>query len=246
MDATIAALVPVLGRPQNVRPLVDSFHAAGSEHAARLYFIAQRGDDEEIYEVVTQAGMGRCDVVMVEPEEQSWAKKINAGYRATSEPWMLLLGDDVSFTSGWLHAFAAHASSGAGVIGTSDGSISVQRHERQWRRKERARRGDPAPPPWSPTSPHPFVSRAYVDEFGTVDEIWRVVHDGYHHNFPDTELCATARMRGKYAYAHDVAIVHNHPIYGRSSEDDTYRIGRSRWSDDERLFNERRERFGLP
>ena len=234
----VAVLVPVLNRPERVRPLVESFHAAASAHDAKLYFIAQEGDSKEISEIAIQLGMGRCQLITVPPEKQSWAKKINIGYEQTREPWMLLCGDDVAFTSGWLNTFGHYASThhDTGVIGTNDGSMSSRRMERM---RQRGRMDVVR------SSPHPLVSRRYIDAFGTVDEMGAVVHGGYHHNFPDTELCATARMRESFLFAVDIVVFHLHHSGDHVPFDETYRLGMSRYADDEALFNARCARFGL-
>lgn len=232
----VSVLVPVLARPDNVKRLTDSFHATGSHEKANLYFIAQEGDDAEIEAIEREQAGGRCRLIMVTPDKQSWARKINEGYLRTREPWMLLVGDDVTFNSGWIDFAVRHMATGMGVIGTCDQAINSRRAERQ---RKRGRFVEPV------SSPHPIVSRSYIDNFGTVDEPRKVVHDGYHHNFPDTELCATARIRNQFVMATDVIITHHHPIHV-GGDDATYRLGRSRWSDDEATYVARRERFGFP
>jgi len=246
----IVVLVPVLNRPHRVAPLVESFHAAGSAALADLLFIVQEGDDAELDAIGPDEAAGRCRSVMVPAEKQSWAKKINEGYALTCEPWMLLCGDDVAFVGGWTERLAPYMDDfHVGVIGTNNGSlVSTARHERQVRRRLRGRQArEPVPPPEVWWSPHPVVSRGYIDMVGTVDELGKVVHDGYHHNFPDTELCATARMREAFVFAHDVVLQHLHwSSAGGVALDETYKLGMSRYADDEKLFNARRERFGLP
>lgn len=232
--ASIAVLVPVLNRPRNVRPLCDSFLASDVCGRATLYFIAQDNDYAEV--VAIEENARRCKLIVVPADKQSWAKKINAGYEATTEPWMLLCGDDVRFHPGWIDALAPHMAN-HDVIGTSAQTQSTGRREQRQNARGRVDR--------TPHSPHPLVARSYADEFGTVDERRKVVHDGYHHNFPDTELYRTALIRGRYGFARECVIEHRHPIYATAEDDDTYRLGRSRFEDDERLFQSRAKRFGF-
>jgi len=246
---TIACLVPVLNRPHRVRPLVESFHATGSAEDAVLYLVAQEGDEAELRAIEPEVDAGRAQLLLVTPDKQSWPKKINEGYARTSEPWMLLLGDDCEFVAGWLDAFRRHAARPVGVLGTADATMHVERIRRRALSKQRGRPSraerQELPEIVIDSSQHPLVRRAYIDEHGTVDEPRKVIHDGYHHA-GDYELCFSAAMRGQYGFAHDIKIAHLHfSGDGAARMDDTYRLGQSRRAEDGELFRARAERFGF-
>lgn len=218
--STIAVIVPVLQRPHRVRPLIDSFHEATSPKDATLYFIAQRSDMVEI-EAIIAAGL---TPIVVEDVDRSWAKKINRGYERTSEPWLLLGADDLAFRPGWVDVIRRLLVSHPGVIGTNDlgnsGTIDGTH------------------------STHPLVRRSYADQLGTADEKRRICHEGYHHNYPDTEIVATARKRGLYLHEARCVIEHLHPAWGKSQHDAVYALGQSRVAQDHALFMSRKQRFG--
>ncbi len=217
----IAVVVPVLRRPHRVAPLVESFRAATHEQDARIYFVAQSSDLAEV-EAIRAVGL---EPLLVSDGDQSWSRKINRGYERTSEPWLLLGADDLRFHSGWIDKVRSQLSTCPGVIGTNDlGSPDTASGTR---------------------STHPLVRRLYAKICGTLDERDKIVHEGYHHNFPDTELVMTARCRGLYAHNAACVVEHLHPLWGKGVQDDVYKLGMSRWHADQALFVQRCNRFGI-
>lgn len=149
-----------------------------------------------------------------------YARKINAGYRASSEPLMLLGADDITFRPGWLEAAIAQLAPGIGVVGTNDlgsGRVMAGQH-----------------------ATHPLVTRHYADTYGTIDEPGIVLHEGYGHNFVDDEFVGTARQRHAFAFAADAIVEHHHPDWGKADRDDVYDLGRERWAYDRLLWKTRR------
>lgn len=209
----VIVLVPVLRRPQNVAPLVESF--AKSDTPGQLLFLVDLDDEREI-RAIEAAGQG----YRIAPR-QSWPCKINYGYRATSEPWLLCAADDVNFHSGWFQATKPLRDSGYSVIGTNDlGNPRVLRGEH---------------------STHTLVRRSYADEFGTLDGPAAIVHEGYRHWCVDDELVATAKARGALAFCREAIVEHRHPYWGAAKWDDTYALGESRAREDLALWAERRK-----
>lgn len=158
----------------------------------------------------------------------TFAEKVNHAYRHTTEPWLLLVGDDVAFHPGWDTALArAHARTRAAVVGTNDLSPlpSVRSGEH---------------------SCHPLIARAYVDELGASLDGPRVVcHEGYRHNFVDDEIVTLAKMRHTWGFAHDAVVEHLHPAWDKGIWDDTYRVGTAHQEADRDLYVRRFvERFG--
>lgn len=217
----IVVLVPVLSRPTRVAPLLASFQAATAATDARLLFIAQATD---VVEIGTIRTAGHTPLI-VPDAEGSWANKINAGFRNTTEPWMLLGADDLQFHAGWVDAIRTRLVSHPGVIGTNDLGHSGTANGTH--------------------STHPLVRRSYAKVMGTIDTPNQVVHPGYHHNFPDTELVATAMHRGVYLHVASCIVEHLHPYWRKGTMDSTYALGQSRFAQDYALFLQRRQQFAF-
>jgi hypothetical protein len=223
MKPSIAILIPVLNRPHNVGPLIDSFKKHTRIEDGTLYFIAQEDDAAELAEIRKCMTTGIA-LVIVPARARSWPKKINAGFLVTSEPWMLLGGDDMRFHDDWYESLQPYLMMDKGVIGTP---ISGR-------------------PDNDVSSAHPIVSREYIKEFGTIDEKGKVVHEGYDHNFVDIELALTGWVRGHYQFAKSCAFTHLHPLHNNAVKiDSTYRLGSLNYNQDEALFNERSKKYGL-
>lgn len=217
-----AVLVPVLGRPQRAQPVADSL-AGASTLGCRLVFVCSPDDGKQI-EACRQTG---ADVLVVpwEPGRADWARKLNHAYRRTTEPLLLLAADDVSFERRWdLEAAAVFAHHDVGVVGTNDlANPSVKRGHH---------------------SCHPVVGRGYADLHGTIDGPGALVAECYWHQWVDSELVATARARGCWAFAPGSVVRHHHPLFDRRVVlDDTYRRGsglpRAEALEERRLFEER-------
>jgi hypothetical protein len=211
-------LVPVLRRPRNVDPLVRSFTESTPE-PHRLLFLATQGDHEEIA-AIRAAG---ADLLEVPPRPRGdYAAKINAGYRATSEPFLFLGADDLAPRPGWLSAaLALFEDPAIGVVGTQDLAPT-----------DRARAGEHAT--------HSLVRRSYVDELGTIDRRGEVLHPGYWHEYVDDEFIGTAKSRGAFAFAHGSIVEHLHPSWGKAPTDELYAQQRRRMNHGRALYARRR------
>jgi glycosyltransferase involved in cell wall biosynthesis len=225
MSAELALIVPVLGRPHRVKPLLENIAEATPE-PHRVLFIADSNDEVEIAELDT-AG---AEYITLEPPV-NWARKVNMGYRKTTEPFFFAAADDLLFHSDWLPRAMAHMKPGIGIVGTNDLA------------NPRVMCGQHAT--------HMLIRRSYIDEqSGVVDEPRKVVHEQYPHEFADDELIQTAQARGAYAHAFDSLVQHCHPIVGPMAgevpDDDTYRLGRSRTKQGRRLFHSRKHLWTAP
>ena len=216
----IDVIVPVLNRPANAAPLVESL--AASTDRARLYFVCSRADREQ--EKACHAAGGFVLLAMFPPGPGDYARKINTGFRQTRSPLVLLAADDLRFHPGWLEAVEACAAErpDAGVIGTNDlANPQVMRGRH---------------------STHPVVRRSYVKEIGGVVGRPGIVYcEEYDHQFVDNELYATAVARGAYVHCYEARVEHMHPIFRRAVKmDATSEKGLARGAEDRRLFESRR------
>ncbi len=221
MTPTLVALVPVLDRRQNVRPLVDSFAASlvGENVEASMLFLASPDDDAEIAELET-CGVWH-EVVPWANGPRDYVRKMLWGVARTTSDWILLAADDLRFHRGWFRAAVdVHIRTGCLVIGTNDMANPT------------VIRGDHAT--------HPLVHRDYVQQ-GTIDNPDELLHSGYCHNSVDCEFVETAKARGQFAHAHASLVEHVHPTFVRGMKRDaTYRKGLEFAMRDKQLFRRRR------
>lgn len=204
---SVAILVPVLRRPQRVASLLRSIGEA-TPQPHRVLFIADPDDATEL------AAIAKCGADCIAPGG-SYAHKINCGAQTTTEPLIFVAADDLGFKPGWLEAAEAMLTEGIGVVGTNDlGSPRVMAGEH---------------------ATHSLVTREYAAQ-GTIDDSSKLLHEGYHHNFVDDELVATAKHRGAFAFAADSHVEHFHPFWDKGEMDEIYQLGQAQFRFDRRHF----------
>ncbi len=219
---SIDILVPVLGRPRAIEQLAFSI-ATSTTSEWHLRFLCSPGDREATdvcFMLSERDHRVSTRVVPWAPEGGDWARKINLGYCETGREFLLLGATDLEFHSGWdVAALKVADASEAGVIGTNDlgnNAVMAGLH-----------------------STHPLVRRSYIDEYGTIDEERKVVHEGYAHQWVDTELVQTAIAREQWAFAEDSHVEHMHPFWHKSKMDSTYEKALSTSRQDQQLFRTR-------
>jgi hypothetical protein len=208
----VDVIVPVLHRPQNVKPLMDSLKATAP--LATAWFVCEPDDLIQWAEVEKHGGKR-----LVYPG--TFAQKVNYAYTQTSAPWLMLVGDDVVFRNGWLdEAQAVAAKTGGNVIGTNDlGNARVMAGEH---------------------ATHMMIRRSYIDEVGASwDGPGVVCHEGYSHWFVDDELICAAKQRKTFHPALRSIVEHMHPIWGKAKNDDVYAKGQEGVAKDKETFNRR-------
>ena len=205
-----AVIVPVLGRPEHAQRFMDSYRRSGAVGA--VYAVCSDEDSEPW----TAAG-----ATVVKVDTISFSSKVNAAYRATTEPWLCLVGSDVQFHSGWQQE-ALQVGRWASVIGTND-------------------LGNPRVLAGTHAT-HMLIRRAYIDAQGASwDGPGIVCHEGYRHWYVDDEIVTVAKQRGEWAMASGAVIEHLHPAWGKGDMDDVYELGDSSSEEDRELFIRRVE-----
>lgn len=218
MSADLLILVPVLGRPHRVAPLLDSIEATVPK--ARVLFLGDLHDTEETREIGRQFDARVSDDglrINHNLEGGSYALKVNRGvsHPKLNESLIFLGADDLDFKPGWFEAAKAAMQDGVEVVGVNDLIDRTREH-----------------------ATHFLITREY-GERPCIDGSPGPLYGGYAHWWVDDELIATANRRGVYAYAPDAHVRHLHPIADRAEDDDTYRKGRARMHQDRRLFKRR-------
>lgn len=189
----------MLGRPHRVAPLAASIRAATPDPYT-LLFLATPTDRDVLHELRRE----HQEFLTVPYRDRGdYARKINTGVHATTEPWVFTGACDLHFHPNWLgHALKqAGTRDGVGVVGTNDLS------------NRRVIRGQ--------HSTHSLCARWYC-QLGTIDEPGKLLHEGYPHEFVDDELVATARHRGAFVFAARSIVEHLHPMCSKAPMDDLY------------------------
>lgn len=225
----ITLIIPVLRRPWRVKPLLDSYYASRDSQTAKseVLFVVSKDDDTEIV-ALDEAGAKYIVAGWSGGSKGDYARKINLGISMAPSNWYFTDADDLAFHSGWEHTMLTIAEeTGKGVIGTNDlGNTAVMDGNH---------------------STHSFLSDNYAwrgaiddppDEARISDP--KPLHEGYWHNWVDTEFVGTARHRGEFAFAQHCRIEHLHFFWGKSGDDETYRHGRERYDEDLAHFRSRR------
>jgi glycosyltransferase involved in cell wall biosynthesis len=218
----LAILIPVLRRAHRVLPLIEDINASGVD--ADIVFIASSNDKDECDELErAQQLYDNVRILKMPPTKVGdYALKINWGYTAApdSNVWFFLAADDIHFEPGWFQsAESAYVSTGRRVIGTQDlGNSRVLAGEH---------------------STHTLVHRSYVEEYGTIDEADKILHEGYPHEFVDDEFIETAKLRDEFVFSYRSVVEHLHPMWGKAPSDPLYDAHRVRMRNGRRLFTKR-------
>lgn len=209
----VAVLVPMLGRPHRVGPLVWSIEA--TTPGATVLFLTSP-DDAPVKDAVNAAGYEYLEVAR--HPHGDYARKIQAGIEATTTPYVFLGADDLRFHPGWFGLALDAMTDGVGVVGTNDLA------------NPRVVAGEHAT--------HFLVARWYV-ALGTIDEPGVLMHHGYPHEYVDDELVATAKHRGAWAFAAGSIVEHLHPMAGKAPMDDLYAAQPARMRAGRKIYQRR-------
>lgn len=214
----IAILVPVLGRPEQVKQVYRSITDA-TQSAHRVVFIFSPGDTA----IKAARGLKADKLVATwEPGRSDYAKKLGLGVHETHEEWLFQGATDLIFHAGWdFQALRVARQSHAGVIGTNDlGNPEVKRGRH---------------------STHSLISRDYLTRFGgTADNSGVMFSEVYDHQYTDNEFVDTARLRRQWAFARRSVVEHMHPHWHKAEMDDTYEKATRETQQDVRLYMKRR------
>jgi glycosyltransferase involved in cell wall biosynthesis len=222
MSADIAILIPTLGRPQVLAGLMANLRQT-TRPRYRVCFVIDAGDAATQEAIAAMPPAGDFFSIV---SNGTYPEKTNAGVRATDEDLVLPTADDVVFHSGWLEAALPHFAEGVDVVGTLDLTPATARGQH---------------------ATMPIVQRSYIEDPGAAyGEPGVCFHEGYHHNFVETELWQLALHRGVAVFERGSVIEHLHPDWGSREADETDRQGHGQgWDRDKALFERRRAQWTL-
>jgi len=211
----VSVIVPLM-RPQNLDRLMTSI---GRDKDVEIVVVHDGLSDHVAGYPITAVNTGEAST--------TYSEKINLGYEHATADWILVVGDDVEFTPGWLNA-AIEASTTADVIGTYDSE------------EGRVRNPDVAA---GRHADHFFIRRSYIDDEGSsLDGPGVVMPDAYRHWFVDREVIELAKARGVFKMC-DARIIHHHPGYDGDEKareaDPTYMAAVDASNDDQKIWMQR-------
>lgn len=217
----IAIIVPTLGRPHLLEPLLENI-AAVTPPVYRVVFVVDPEDDPS-WEVMGRVFRDHPEAMAIE-HAGTYPVKTNRGVAMSDSEFVALVNDDVVFHEGWWELARSALRRGVDVIGPSDTTPATEGGQ---------------------AVTMPIVRRSYIQSPGGAwGERGKALHEGYHHNFSETELWELARFREVARYISRCVIEHRHPDWGTAGIDETYRKGaHTGWAEDEALFNQRREEW---
>ena len=233
MIPELVVLIPIHSRPQNIPPLLDSLADNTPVGLSRVVLIDVERDGyrERWAEPRRVSTWGSLDVhLMTIPDlgrRAEYARKINAGYRATTEPFIFTGADDLRFHPGWWEAARQwFEKPHIGVVGTNDlGNPMVKRGK---------------------ASTHSVVRREYADLMGTIDGPGAIYVEAYPHEFVDDEMIGTARSRHAFVSARDSHVEHLHPSWGKAPTDELYDAAPERLAAGRKIFRARESLWNRP
>lgn len=220
--ADVLIVVPLLGRPHRVRPILQSIADTAVE--ASVMVVVSSHDGPTVMAV--QAALNTVPKLSLLSVEYcnvgDYARKVNAAFLQTDHPFLFLAADDLDFHPGWCEAALKRMEDPTvGVVGTQDlGNPLVLAGEH---------------------STHSLVRRSYVYDPGAViGAPGAVLNVDYPHEFCDNELVETAMFHGAWAFADDSIVEHLHPNWHKAPNDELYGQSYDRSVVGEALFRQRR------
>ncbi len=190
MSAAIAILIPTINRAGMLEALVDNIHEV-TDAPHRVYLIIEDTDRDSINVAK------RLDVRYVLGTFGSCSKAMNAGYWASTEPFVVVANDDCVFHSGWDTAALKKFNPITHIVGMNDG--------------------------YGDCKCFTMSRRKFIEEHsGVYDQPNTLFHPGYQSQGPDTEFAFYAMLRNVWSFAPDAIVQHlnwrvgadpNHPNY---------------------------------
>ena len=218
MTKPVAIIVPVINRPEAAIPFVTSLQSQSD--LCEVYAIAQEDDR------ATCKAWAECGAKVVYAPHHGYPVKVNVGYQHTEEPWLLFVGDDVTFHEGALyHALLWGEDFDCSVVSTNDKHSPADR--------------------LGIVAPHPLMHRTYITNFGASFEgRGYVASPAYRHQCVDLEWSFIARAREEFIYCPEAVIEHNHPSFLSGAWDSVYELGQSSADEDHNTFINRLMEWG--
>lgn len=233
-----AILIPSLGRAQYVKRTVGNIESNTPEPHDQWWCVAGDEYDEQLASIAhgTDGTDGLQELYWIrddDDEDRRYVTRMNKlvrhvlDYQNAQKYEFLFFGsDDVTHHPGWL----ARAIE---VMETAENAQVVVVNDLR-----------------NPNGTQALIRTSYVP-LAVIDDPTKAFHDGYRHNFADTEMFVTAAARGVIYRAMDSHVEHLHPLHRGSAQrpwDETYQGAQSHWNEDVATWEKRhrliQEHFG--
>jgi hypothetical protein len=208
---TLAILIPTVHRADKLQGILDNAHEVTTV-AHQVYFIAESSDEPTKRALKDLAG----DHVAVFGEFGSCARAMNAGFQASTEPFVFTGNDDLWFHPGWeTAAINQLEQTGLAACGTNDGNGRM--------------------------TCFAMVRRSYIESnSGVFDQPETLYHD-YQSQYVDTEFADYMKARGQWTEATESLTEHLHWEFGKADGGhQNYQKARETCSADEAIYRARR------
>ena len=184
MANTLAILCPTVHRHDKLEALAAEVKA-NTVTPYTLYFIGEHWDADTV-----QVTNRIEDCFTVFGDFGSCAAAYNAGFEASTEPYVFLANDDCDYQEGWELPALRLIQSGTPIVGVNEG------HGRM--------------------TCFSMVERAFIEEYsGVFDRPGTLVHP-YKSQYVDTELADYAKARGVWGEAVEGGVIHRHHEWGEA------------------------------
>ena len=209
MASTLAILCPTVNRHDKLEELAAQVKA-NTVTPYTLYFIGEHWDADTV-----QVTNRIEDCFTVFGDFGSCAAAYNAGFEASTEPYVFLANDDLAFPEGWEMPALRMIQDGTPIVGVNEG------HNRM--------------------TCFSMVERAFIeDHSGVYDVPGRLVHP-YKSQYVDTELAEYAKFRGVWGEAVEGGVIHQHHDFGLADPNHpNYVKAKSTLDEDRRTYETRR------
>jgi glycosyltransferase involved in cell wall biosynthesis len=202
----LAVIVPTYRRADMLEALVANIHDT-TQSAHRIYLVMEEADTDTL---TVSKGL---DAVSVVGTFGSCSVAVNAGYRASDEPFVAITNDDCVFQTGWDTAALSRFTDQVHVVGMNDG--------------------------YGDTKCFPMVRRSFIEEHSGVFDKPNTIFHTYASQGPDTEFAFYAMLRGVWANAYDAVVEHRNWRVGADPDHPNYVKARDTISADLDEYNRR-------
>jgi hypothetical protein len=211
----IAVIIPTLGRPHKVQSIVTNLQETAPE--VTPYFVIEPNDA-----VTAEAVADVHGNTIINRRVASYAGAVNTALHETSEPYLYVSADDFEYHNEWLPPLLNEIDS-FGICGSND------LHNKEV---------------LAGTMATSFLIRRDYAVTACIDQPGIMLHEGYTHNFVDTEVIGTARSRNQFKHCSNSHVEHKHYLWGLAPHDDTYAKSVKQHEADWRTFNNRKVLWG--
>lgn len=213
MADTLAILCPTVNRADKLLALAENVRDTTTIPYC-LYLLGEHWDEATV-EATNEIG----DLAFpVFGDFGSCAAAYNAGFEASSEPYVFLANDDLEFVDGWELPALELIQSGTPIVGVNEG------HGRM--------------------TCFSMVERQFIDDHsGVFDVPGQLVHP-YKSQYVDTELAEYAKHRGVWGEALEGGVIHRHHDFGDADPNHpNYQKAKSTLDEDRRTFESRKDQW---